>query len=79
MSKAYFEADKETKPCCSLQVYDALSGEVIRELGGHRSCVRDVSWHPFYPEIVSSSVSYNFGHGKGVSSLEIQNLKSIKL
>lgn len=39
----------------SVVVYDALTGEIVRELSGHRSCVRDVSWHPFQPEIISSS------------------------
>jgi hypothetical protein len=38
-------------------VYDALTGDVVRNLAGHRSCVRDVSWHPYQPEIISSSVS----------------------
>ena len=37
-------------------MYDLLTGEVVKELKGHRSCVRDVSWHPTKPEIISSSV-----------------------
>lgn len=36
-------------------VYDALTGKVAFQLSGHRACVRDVAWHPFRPEIVSTS------------------------
>ncbi|XP_025158847.1 DDB1- and CUL4-associated factor 11 isoform X2 [Harpegnathos saltator] len=36
-------------------VYDVLTGKIVRKLFGHAMCVRDVSWHPFYPHIVSTS------------------------
>ena len=36
-------------------VYDALTGEIVRKLTNHNACVRDVSWHPYMNEIVSSS------------------------
>jgi len=36
-------------------IYDMLTGEVVKVLSGHRGCVRDVSWHPYNPEIISSS------------------------
>lgn len=36
-------------------IYDTLTGEIVKELQGHKSCVRDVSWHPYQPEILSSS------------------------
>ena len=36
-------------------VYDALTGEIVKTLEGHNGCVRDVSWHPYLNEIVSSS------------------------
>lgn len=38
-------------------IYDVLTGKIVKTLKGHRECVRDVSWHPYRPEIVSSSVS----------------------
>lgn len=36
-------------------IYDVASGEMVRRLEGHNSCVRDVSWHPDAPELVTSS------------------------
>ncbi|KAL1432564.1 hypothetical protein MTO96_013312 [Rhipicephalus appendiculatus] len=36
-------------------VYDLLTGKVATVLSGHRGCVRDVSWHPYLPVLVSSS------------------------
>ena len=42
---------------CVFSVYDTLSGNIVRRLEGHRSCVRDVSWHPFENNIMTSSVS----------------------
>ncbi|XP_070187913.1 DDB1- and CUL4-associated factor 11-like isoform X2 [Littorina saxatilis] len=40
----------------SVVVYDLLTGKVVKNLdGGHRSCVRDVSWHPYENNIISSS------------------------
>ncbi|EEB18068.1 WD-repeat protein, putative [Pediculus humanus corporis] len=36
-------------------VYDSLTGKIEKELTGHRACVRDVSWHPYRPEITSVS------------------------
>lgn len=38
-------------------VYDLLSGEIVKVMKGHTGCVRDVSWHPYRPELASSSVS----------------------
>lgn len=38
-------------------VYDLLSGKVLCQLKGHKECIRDVSWHPFHPHIVTSAVS----------------------
>jgi WD40 repeat protein len=42
-------------------IYDLLTGEMESVLKGHRACVRDVSWHPYLPELVSTSVSSTFG------------------
>lgn len=39
----------------SLVIYDTLSGNIVRRLEGHRSCVRDVSWHPYENNIMTSS------------------------
>ncbi|CAH9132676.1 unnamed protein product [Cuscuta epithymum] len=36
-------------------VYDLVSGEQVTKLEHHRSTVRDCSWHPYYPMLVSSS------------------------
>ncbi|XP_062501230.1 DDB1- and CUL4-associated factor 11-like [Corticium candelabrum] len=36
-------------------VYDVLTGEVVSQLRGHTSTVRDASWHPYEQVICSSS------------------------
>ncbi|KAK0177674.1 hypothetical protein PV328_001703 [Microctonus aethiopoides] len=36
-------------------IYDLLTGEIVQELHGHESCVRDVSWHPYHQELISAS------------------------
>uniref|UniRef100_A0A668ADZ3 DDB1- and CUL4-associated factor 11 n=1 Tax=Myripristis murdjan TaxID=586833 RepID=A0A668ADZ3_9TELE len=36
-------------------IYDVLTGTVVARLSGHDACVRDVSWHPYEDNIVSSS------------------------
>lgn len=38
-----------------VMVYDLLTGKVVRRLSGHLQCTRDVAWHPYKNEIVSSS------------------------
>jgi hypothetical protein len=38
-------------------VYDVLTGEVVKQLAGHRALVRDVHWHPHQPMLLSASVS----------------------
>jgi len=38
-------------------IYDLLTGQIANVLDGHEGVVRDVSWHPFNSEIVSTSVS----------------------
>lgn len=40
-------------------IYDLLTGKTVRTLNGHQACVRDVSWHPYRPEIVSTSWDYS--------------------
>ncbi|XP_013791990.1 LEC14B protein-like [Limulus polyphemus] len=39
----------------SIIIYDVLTGKTVKILPGHRGCVRDVSWHPFRQELVSTS------------------------
>ncbi|TMS08923.1 DDB1- and CUL4-associated factor 11 [Larimichthys crocea] len=36
-------------------IYDVLTGGVVSRLSGHDACVRDVSWHPYEDNIISSS------------------------
>ncbi|RZF48025.1 hypothetical protein LSTR_LSTR002091 [Laodelphax striatellus] len=36
-------------------VYDTLTGEIVKEYDGHVCCVRDVAWHPYRSEIVTTS------------------------
>lgn len=38
-----------------LIIYDLLTGKMLRQIKGHKECIRDVSWHPFHPHIVTSS------------------------
>ena len=40
-------------------VYDALTGKIVKTLSGHRGCVRDISWHPYETNIMSTSVSFS--------------------
>jgi len=39
----------------SIYIYDILTGKVVKRLDGHHATVRDVSWHPFLPIIMSTS------------------------
>eukprot|EP01112_Ceratiomyxa_fruticulosa_P004992 TRINITY_DN1555_c0_g1_i2.p1 TRINITY_DN1555_c0_g1~~TRINITY_DN1555_c0_g1_i2.p1 ORF type:complete len:518 (-),score=96.42 TRINITY_DN1555_c0_g1_i2:158-1711(-) len=36
-------------------IYDVLSGKVVETLKGHQSIIRDLSWHPFIPELITTS------------------------
>ncbi|XP_023342562.1 DDB1- and CUL4-associated factor 11 isoform X2 [Eurytemora carolleeae] len=61
-------------------IYDVLTGEIVQTLSGHRACVRDVSWHPYYPEILSSSwdFSINKWEHAGVAKEEVEELSKLK-
>eukprot|EP00127_Corallochytrium_limacisporum_P003593 Clim_evm76s150 gene=Clim_evmTU76s150 len=37
----------------TVYIFDSLTGEIVKRLEGHRHCVRDVSWHPYRPQLVS--------------------------
>ncbi|XP_072998242.1 LEC14B protein-like [Typha latifolia] len=39
----------------SVYIYDVLTGDQVARLEGHQLTVRDCSWHPYYPMLVSSS------------------------
>ncbi|KAK9288345.1 hypothetical protein L1049_016798 [Liquidambar formosana] len=39
----------------SVYIYDLVSGAQVARLNHHEAPVRDCSWHPFYPMIISSS------------------------
>lgn len=39
----------------SVYIYDVTTGKMIKECKGHHALVRDVSWNPNFPRIVSSS------------------------
>ena len=39
----------------SVVVYDILTGDVVRRLNGHSDIVRDVSWHPYEPLLLTAS------------------------
>ncbi|XP_077240602.1 LEC14B homolog [Tasmannia lanceolata] len=40
---------------CNVHIYDVVTGDQVGKLECHDSIVRDCSWHPFYPILVSSS------------------------
>lgn len=39
----------------SIYIYDLITGDQVAKLNYHDSTVRDCSWHPYYPMLVSSS------------------------
>jgi len=38
-----------------IYIYDVLSGELVSKLSGHSAIIRDLSWHPFDTNIVTTS------------------------
>ncbi|KDP40050.1 hypothetical protein JCGZ_02048 [Jatropha curcas] len=60
---------------CSVYIYDLVSGAEVARLDHHEGPVRDCSWHPLYPMIVSSSwdgviAKWEFpGYGKALVPL----------
>lgn len=46
----------------AVYIYDILSGNVVERLVGHSDIVRDVSWHPYSTDLLSSSWDGSFIH-----------------
>jgi WD repeat-containing protein 23 len=46
----------------AVYIYDILSGNVVEKLVAHSDIVRDVSWHPFSADLLSSSWDGSFIH-----------------
>ncbi|KAK6174585.1 hypothetical protein SNE40_017832 [Patella caerulea] len=45
----------------SVIIYDLLTGAIVKKLDNHAACVRDVSWHPYYNKLVSTSWDGSLG------------------
>ncbi|KAJ1261576.1 hypothetical protein BS78_09G040800 [Paspalum vaginatum] len=39
----------------SVHIYDVVSGRTVERLSWHGSIIRDCTWHPYYPTLVTSS------------------------
>jgi len=39
----------------AVYIYDVLTGGLVSKIRGHRSVIRDLSWHPFEPELITTS------------------------
>lgn len=39
----------------AVYLYDVLTGDVVAQLQSHSQVCRDASWHPYFPDIISSS------------------------
>ena len=51
----YIYTGSAADPHHSVIIYDVTTGDVVQMLNKHRGLVRDVSWNPAFPQIVSSS------------------------
>ena len=49
-------------------IFDLLTGQIVKELAGHQGVVRDVSWHPYRQEIISSSWDFSVLRWDGVEA-----------
>ena len=52
----------------SIKSNPVLNPMYIQVLSGHKSCVRDVSWHPFSAELFSSSWDFSVTRWSGVNA-----------
>ncbi|TVU17888.1 hypothetical protein EJB05_33948 [Eragrostis curvula] len=39
----------------SVYIYDVITGKTVEKLSWHGSIIRDCTWHPYYPTLVTSS------------------------
>ena len=44
----------------------------MKVLSGHKGCVRDVSWHPYSLELVSSSWDFTVNKWEGVDTADAE-------
>ncbi|KAJ1262861.1 hypothetical protein BS78_09G141300 [Paspalum vaginatum] len=49
----------------SVYIYDLVSGSQVAKLKGHEMVIRDCSWHPFEPTLVSSSWDFRIAKWSG--------------
>lgn len=62
-------------------IYDVITGEQVAKLDCHHLTVRDCSWHPYYPMLISSSwdgmiARWEFPANKNVPSLARRSIGS---
>jgi len=60
-------------------IYDVLTGRIVKVLNGHKGCVRDVSWHPYNQEIISSSWDFTVKKWTGVEKVKEADEKNKKI
>jgi len=46
----------------SVYFYDVLTGNLAGKITGHRSVIRDLSWHPYEPELITTSWDGTIAH-----------------
>ncbi|KAH0812047.1 hypothetical protein GEV33_010747 [Tenebrio molitor] len=59
-----------------LIIYDSLTGKIVEFVHGHKACLRDVAWHPYRNEILTSSWDGRVGRWTCVDKENIKQSKS---
>ncbi|XP_058808193.1 DDB1- and CUL4-associated factor 11 isoform X2 [Phymastichus coffea] len=57
-------------------IYDLLTGKIAKSLKGHKTVVRDVSWHPYNPEIVSTSWDGEIARWRYLNENDVDDLSA---